>query len=200
MSRDPRIDEYIAKAAPFARPILTYLRETVHAACPEVEETMKWRMPHFDYKGMMCGMAAFKAHCTLGFWKASLIPGLMPNSANGGDAMGNLGAIRTMDDLPPENVLTGYITAAMKLNDDGVTVAKPKKTPRAELQVPPAFAAALAKHRGAKKVFDAFPPSHRREYLEWILEAKRDETRDNRIAQAIEWIAEGKQRNWKYQG
>ena len=199
MKTDPRIDQYIANAAPFAQPILTHLREVVHEACPEVEETMKWSMPHFDYKGIMCGMAAFKAHCTFGFWKAALIPGLKANSANGGDSMGNLGAIRAMADLPPKQVLAGYVKAAMKLNDEGLTVAKPKKGPKPELPVPPAFSAALTKNRAAKKAFDAFPPSHRREYVEWIAEAKRDETRDKRIAQAVEWIAEGKQRNWKYQ-
>ena len=198
MSRDPRIDAYIAKSAPFAQPILTHMREVVHAACPDVEETMKWSMPHFDYKGMMCGMAAFKAHCSLGFWKASLIPGLKPNSANGGDAMGNLGCIRSLDDLPPKKVLAGYVKEAMRLNDEGITVAKAKKPTKPAAEVPPELAAALAKNRKAKAVFDAFPPSHRREYIDWIVDAKRDETRAKRIAQTVEWVAEGKQRNWKY--
>jgi hypothetical protein len=196
---DPRIDAYIARAAPFAQPILAHIRETVHAACPDVVETMKWSMPHFDHKGIMCGMAAFKAHCSFGFWKASLIPGLQANSANGGDAMGNLGAIRTLKDLPPKKVLAGYVKAAMRLNDEGVTVARPKKAPKPEPAVPPALAAALAKSRKATAAFEAFAASHRREYIEWITEAKRHETRDKRVAQAVEWIAEGRQRNWKYQ-
>ncbi|MDB4885766.1 MAG: hypothetical protein JWN79_1204 [Gemmatimonadetes bacterium] len=196
--RDPRVDAYIAQSAGFAQPILTHIRETVHATCPEVVETMKWRMPHFDHHGMMCGMAAFKSHCSLGFWKAALIPGLAPNSNNGGDSMGNLGRLTSVKDLPPTKVLAGYIREAMRLNDEGIGVARPKKSPKAEAKVPPELAAALAKHRKAKAVFDAFPASHRREYIEWIAEAKRDETRARRVAQTVEWVADGKQRNWKY--
>ena len=196
-SRDPRIDAYIAKSAPFAQPILTHIREVVHAACPEVEETMKWSSPHFDHHGIMCAMSAFKAHCALGFWKASLIPGL----ATGDGAAGNFGRITSLDDLPSKTVLMGYMKAAMRLNDEGVTAAKPKKkAPAAERPVPPELAAALAKNRAARAVFDAFPASHRREYIDWIADAKRDETRARRVEQAVEWIAEGKQRNWKYQG
>lgn len=197
-TRDPRIDAYIAKSAEFARPILTHIRETVHAACPDVQETMKWSMPHFDHNGIMCAMAAFKQHCTFGFWKGSLIPGLQPNAANGGNAMGNLGTIRSLDDLPSQKVLTGYIREAARLNDEGISVKKPKRAPKPEAEVPKELAAALAKNRKAKAVFDAFAPSHRREYIQWIAEAKRDETRAKRVEQAIEWIAEGKQRNWKY--
>lgn len=198
-SRDPRIDAYIAKSADFARPILTQLRETVHAACPDVQETMKWSMPHFDYKGIMCGMASFKQHATFGFWKASLIDGLGPNSADGGDSMGNLGRLASVDDLPARKVLTGYIRQAMRLNDEGITVAKPKKTPKPEAKVPAELAAALKKNRKAAATFESFPPSHRRDYVEWIADAKRDETRAKRVAQAVEWMAEGKSRNWKYE-
>jgi hypothetical protein len=197
-SRDPRIDAYITKSPEYAQPILTHIREVVHGACPDVEETMKWSVPHFDYKGIMCAMAAFKGHCTFGFWKASLIPGLKPNANAGGDAMGHMGAIRSVKDLPPKKVLAGIVKEAMRLNEEGITVTKPKRAPKPEAPVPTELAAALSKHKKAKAVFDAFAPSHRREYIEWIAEAKRDETRAKRVEQAIEWIAEGKQRNWKY--
>lgn len=198
MSRDPRIDAYIEKAAPFAQPILTHIRETVHAACPDVQETMKWSMPHFDHHGIMCGMAAFKAHCTFGFWKASLIPGLGPNSNNGGDSMGNVGRITSIEDLPAKKILVGYVKEAMRLNEEGIAVAKPRKSPKPEAEVPAGLATALAKNAKAKKAFAAFPPSHRREYVEWVTEAKREETRAKRIAQTVEWVADGKPRNWKY--
>lgn len=198
-TRDPRVDAYIARAAEFARPILSYLREVVHSACPTVVETMKWSMPHFTYNGMMCGMAAFKQHATFGFWKGALIAGLGPNSAHGGDAMGHLGKITTLEDLPGKRVLAGYVKEAMRLNDAGVVVAKPKRSPRPAAVVPPELKAALAKNRKAAATFAKFPPSHRREYIEWITEAKRDETKARRVAQAVEWIAEGKERNWKYQ-
>lgn len=198
-TRDPRIDAYIAKSADFAQPILTHIRETVHATCPDVQETMKWSMPHFDYHGIMCAMAAFKQHATFGFWKGSLIPGLGPNSANGGEAMGQLGRITSVKDLPSKKVLAGYIKEAMRLNENGETVVKKKKAPKPEVAVPPELAAALKKNRKASSVFEKFPPSHRREYIEWIADAKRDETKVKRVEQAIEWIAEGKSRNWKYE-
>jgi uncharacterized protein YdeI (YjbR/CyaY-like superfamily) len=198
MTRDVRIDAYIERAAPFAQPILVHIRETVHAACPDVQETMKWSMPHFDYQGIMCGMAAFKEHCSFGFWKATLIPGLQPNSNNGGDAMGNLGRITSLKDLPARKVLAGYVKEAMRLNEEGISIAKPKKSPKPEAKVPADLAAALAKNAKAKKTFAAFPPGHRREYVEWVTEAKREETRARRVAQTVEWVAEGKSRNWKY--
>lgn len=198
-TRDPRVDAYIAKSADFAKPILTHLRDVVHAACPQVQETMKWSMPHFDYTGIMCGMAAFKEHAIFGFWKASLIPGLGPNSANGGEAMGNLGCITSVKDLPSKRALSGYVKEAMRLNDEGIVVQKVKKAPKPEAKVPSELASALKKNRKAAATFETFPPSHRREYIEWIAEAKRPETKDKRLAQAIEWIAEGKSRNWKYE-
>ncbi|HXG54133.1 MAG TPA: YdeI/OmpD-associated family protein [Vicinamibacterales bacterium] len=195
-TKDPRVDAYIAQAQPFARPILRHLRKVVHAGCPDVVETMKWRMPHFDYKGPFSGMAAFKAHCTFGFWKASLLEGL----ANNGEAMGQFGCIRSLADLPPEKTLLTLVTQAVKLNDEEVKVKRAPKAPKAPITVPAGFAAALKKHKKAQAAFDAFSPSHRREYVEWIAEAKQDATRDRRIAQAMEWMTEGKSRHWKYQG
>jgi uncharacterized protein YdeI (YjbR/CyaY-like superfamily) len=198
-TRDPRVDAYIAKSADFAQPILTHLREVVHAACPQVEETMKWSTPHFDYKGIMCAMAAFKEHAIFGFWKGSLIEGVAPNRNNGGEAMGNYGKLRSIKDLPSKKELTGFIKQAMKLNDDGVVVPKAKKAPKPEAKVPAELKAALSRNRKAVATWDAFPPSHRREYIEWIVEAKRPETKDKRVAQTVEWVAEGKGRNWKYE-
>jgi uncharacterized protein YdeI (YjbR/CyaY-like superfamily) len=196
-TRDPRIDAYIDNAAEFAQPILTHIRGLVHGACPDVEETMKWSFPHFTYHGVLCSMAAFKAHCAFGFWKASLVL-----DAPGDDvAMGQFGRITSLKDLPGKRIMAAYVKKAAALNRDGVKVPKPGKTGAVRpLDIPPDLATALEQHRTALDTFDAFSPSHRREYVEWITEAKRDETRAKRIAQAVEWVAEGKQRNWKYQG
>jgi uncharacterized protein YdeI (YjbR/CyaY-like superfamily) len=199
-TRDPRIDAYIAKQKEFARPILTHIREVVHAACPEVEETLKWSSPHFMYRGgMMCGMAAFKEHAVFGFWKGKLIDGVSPSRNNGGDAMGNFGKLTSVKDLPSKSAMASLIKQAMKLNEEGVTVPRAKRAGRPEARVPAELAAALAKNRKAATHFAAFPPGHRREYVEWITDAKREETKTKRVAQAVEWIAEGKGRNWKYQ-
>jgi uncharacterized protein YdeI (YjbR/CyaY-like superfamily) len=194
-SRDPRIDAYIAKAQPFAQPILKHLREVVHAGCPGVEETIKWSMPAFDYKGPMAGMAAFKAHCTFTFWKGSLLDGV-PNAAG---AMGQFGRITSVDDLLSEKTLVKLVKAAAKLNDEGAKPARAAKAAKPPLKVPRDLAAALKQHPKAKAAFDAFSPSHRREYVEWITDAKTDATRQRRLETAVEWVAEGKGRNWKYE-
>ena len=196
-SRDPRIDAYIARSADFARPILEYLRAVVHEACPEVEETMKWGFPHFMYEGMLCSMASFKAHCAFGFWKGALIV------RRGGDAaeqaMGQFGRIASLEDLPSRATLARYVEQAMRLNEDGVKApARAKRVPKRPLATPADLQAALKKSAKARATFDAFSPSHRREYIEWITEAKRDETRRKRLDQTIEWLEEGKPRNWKY--
>jgi uncharacterized protein YdeI (YjbR/CyaY-like superfamily) len=191
--KDPRIDAYIAKSAPFARPILKHLRGLVHKACPGVEETVKWSAPHFDYRGgPLAGMAAFKAHCAFGFWKGSLI---LPGSS---DAMGQFGRIASLSDLPPDKVMIGYVRKAARLNEEGVKVPRPVKHPKKDIPMPPDLAAALKKNSKARATFDGFSPSHKREYLEWITEAKGAETRAKRLKTAIEWMAEGKPRNWKY--
>jgi len=195
-TRDPRIDAYIAKSADFAKPILTHIRETVHAACPEVEESMKWSMPAFSYHGPLMNMAAFKAHATVGFWKGALVVGR--SAGDDERAMGHLGRITAVKELPPKKELTALIKKAAKLNEEGVKVEK-KKSPRPELPVPPELSAALAKNKKARANFESFPPSHQRDYNEWIGEAKREETRAARVKQAVEWIAEGKSRNWKYE-
>jgi uncharacterized protein YdeI (YjbR/CyaY-like superfamily) len=172
----------------------------IHEACPEVEETMKWSMPSFTYKGLLCGIAAFKQHCTFGFWKGSLIVDKDGNRAD--EAMGQFGRITKMSDLPPKKVLVGYIKEAKRLNDEGVKVpARAKaKTPK-PVVVPEVLQQALAKKANAKAraAFEAFSPSHKREYCEWIDEAKTDATRERRLATTLEWLAEGKSRNWKYE-
>jgi len=197
--RDDRIDAYIARSAEFARPILTHLREVVHEACPDVEETIKWSFPNFLYKGMMCSMASFKEHCAFGFWKSSLILGKGDGERE--SAMGHFGRITKLADLPSKKVLSGYIKQAMKLNEDGVkspSRMKPKeKTPR-ELVVPDDLASALRANGAASATFEKFSPSHRREYVEWVTEAKTQATRTRRLEQAVQWLAEGKPRNWKY--
>ena len=195
-TRDPRVDAYIARSADFAQPVLTYIRDLVHAVCPEATETIKWSCPFFDYHGTMCQMAAFKEHVGFGFWKGVLVVGR--SSGDDDRAAGQFGRITSVKDLPSKKELTAYIKKAMALNEEGVSVPKAKK-PKPDVAVPPELTAALAKNKKARTAFEAFPPSHRREYSEWIGEAKREETRATRVTQAIEWIAEGKSRNWKYQ-
>lgn len=194
--KDPRIDAYISNAPEFAKPVLEHIRAVVHEACPDVVEGTKWSVPHFDYMGMMCGMAAFKQHCTFGFWKHSLVLG---DAAKDQSGVGQFGRIQKVSDLPSKRVLTGYIRKAMKLNEEGTKVEKPKKPKKPEIEVPSYMKTALNKNRKAKSAFDAFSPSHRREYVEWIAEAKTEATRDRRLDQALEWITEGKSRNWKYE-
>lgn len=194
-THDPRIDAYIAKSAPFAQPILEHLRAVVHAACPDVEESVKWGFPHFGYKGaMMCSMASFKQHCSFGFWQQSAVVGGEP-----AEGMGSFGKLASLKDLPSKRELTAYIKKAMALNDAGVKAKRAKATPKPPLELPDDFAALLKKHRAAKATYDAFSPSAQREYVEWIVEAKTEATRAKRMATAVEWLAEGKQRNWKYQ-
>jgi hypothetical protein len=198
-STDPRVDAYIGKAAPFARPILTHIRKAVHAGCPDVEETMKWSAPHFVYKGMLCGMASFKAHCAFGFWKASLL-----NASGGGtksdEAMGQFGRIASIDDLPGSKHLVALVRRAAALNDQGVKVPRRQKAaPKPPPTAPADFMKALRANRKALAAFTAFSPSHKREYIEWIGEAKTVETRQRRMATALEWLSAGKSRNWKYQ-
>ncbi len=206
--RDPRVDAYIAKSAPFARPILEHLRTVVHASCPEVEEAVKWSFPNFLYKGMFCSMAAFKQHCSFTFWKGDLVLGGKGHPAQQG--MGQFGRITAVADLPPRRVLAGYLRKAMELNDAG---AKPKwllarnakraSTSRAgakpPVRVPADLAAALKTNARARAGFAELPPSHRREYVEWITGAKREETRKRRLATAVGWIAQGKSMNWRYE-
>jgi uncharacterized protein YdeI (YjbR/CyaY-like superfamily) len=195
-TRDKRIDAIIAKSPDFAQPILTTIRETVHEACPDVEETLKWGMPTFMYHGMLCHMAAFKQHCALGFWKGALVFG---GRAGRGEAMGNFGRLTTVKDLPSRRDLMKYVKQAMKLNEAGTRVTRPRKAAKPPVKTPADLAAALKKNRKAAATWDGFAPSHRREYAEWITGAKQAATRERRLKQAVEWMAEGKARNWKYE-
>ena len=194
--RDPRVDAYIEKSADFAKPILTRFRVAVHKGCPDVEETLKWSMPAFMHHGILCGMAAFKAHCAFSFWKYKLL--FEDGAPFAGEGMGQFGKITSIKEMPTEKQLVAYIRKAAELNEAGIKVARPPAQKRA-LTIPPDLSAALKKNKRALAAFEKFPPSHKREYVEWITEAKRDETRAKRLAQAVEWMAEGKSRNWKYE-
>jgi uncharacterized protein YdeI (YjbR/CyaY-like superfamily) len=192
--RDPRVDAYIASAAAFARPILAEIRERVHRACPGITETIKWRSISFEKEGIVCGAAAFKQHCSFGFWKNDLVVGGDPKAAEAAEKLGRLAQVR---EIPPKPLFAALLKKAVKLNVDGIRQPRPKAAPKA-LTIPPALKAALRKNRKAGAAFAAFPPGQRREYAEWIADAKRDDTRARRVAQAVEWIAERKPRNWKY--
>jgi uncharacterized protein YdeI (YjbR/CyaY-like superfamily) len=202
-SASDAIDLYIAKAAPFAQPILRHLRETIHAAVPGVEEAVKWSMPFFVYKGIILGnMAAFKAHCSFGLWKENVQPLLKEGVEKRGEGMGSFGKLTSVADLPGDRELKALLKEAARKIDAGERTknwVRPVKKAVAEVEVPAALAAALKKNKAAAKHFAGMSPSCRREYCQWIGEAKRDETREKRVATAMEWIAEGKQRNWKYE-
>ncbi len=195
-TRDQRVDAYIASRADFARPILEHLREVVHAGCPQVAETIKWGMPAFEYKGLLGGMAAFKQHAVFSFWKHELV---FEDGAYASGAMGSFGRLTSLKDLPPKKTLLACVKKAAKLNDAGVKAPRTKSRPSKAVAMHPALKAALAKNKRATATFAAFPPSCKAEYLEWVAQAKRDETRARRIKQAVEWMAQGKRRNWKYQ-
>lgn len=196
-TRDARIDAYIERAAPFAQPILAQLRSVVHAGCPDVEETIKWGMPHFMHGGrLFAGMAAFKAHCTFGFWHGRQAA----DQGKDDEAMGQFGRIARLADLPGKRELTRIVREAVALADSGVKAPRaPKHAARPLLDVPDDLRKALARNAPARRAFDGFSPSHQREYVEWLVEAKRDETRARRLAQTLEWLAAGKTRHWKYQ-
>jgi uncharacterized protein YdeI (YjbR/CyaY-like superfamily) len=196
---DPRIDAYIAKSGDFAKPILNHLRKVVHAACPDVEETIKWRFPFFMRKGILCNMAAFKEHCKFGFWNSKAVFGADFQKARGG-MMGQFGRLQAVSDLPDDKTLIGYIKKAVKLNETGVEKPAPARPKvKKKLVVPDFFLTALKKNKKALATFEGFSPSHKREYVEWIAEAKREETRDRRIETALVWLSKGKSRHWKYQ-
>jgi uncharacterized protein YdeI (YjbR/CyaY-like superfamily) len=195
---DPRVDAHIEAAAPFAKPILRRLRVLIHAEAPDVEETIKWRVPSFLLDGqILCGMAAFKAHCVFGFWHTQMNAELPGGDANPMSAFGRLTSVQ---DLPSDREMRRLIRRAAEIQASGAP-ARPreKKAPKAALPVPKDLAAGMGKNRAAKATFEKLPPSGRRDYIEWIIGAKREETRQKRLATALEWLAEGKPRNWKYE-
>jgi uncharacterized protein YdeI (YjbR/CyaY-like superfamily) len=195
--KDPRVDAYIEKSADFAKPILSHLRSLIHKASPKVSETVKWGMPAFEYKGIVCGLAAFKEHCTFGFWKHSLLD--YDGFSAERTAMGSFGRITSKKDLPADDVIVRLVRQAIELNEKGVKVEKKRAAAKKELVIPDYLTAALKKNKAAQKTFDGFPYSCRKEYVEWLTEAKTEPTREKRLATTIEWLAEGKRRNWKYE-
>ncbi|MFN0278784.1 MAG: YdeI/OmpD-associated family protein [Pyrinomonadaceae bacterium] len=194
---DPRIDAYIEKSQDFAKPILTHLRKLIHDAAPQITETLKWSMPAFEYKGTVCGLASFKAHCTFGFWKESLLDKDAIQKEK--TAMGSFGRITSLKDLPKDAVIKKLIKQAVELNEKGIKVERVPPRERKDLVVPDILLEALARDEKAAETFNNFPHSSRREYVEWITEAKTDATRDKRLETTIEWLSEGKRRHWKYE-
>jgi len=198
---NPIIDNYINKAEPFAQPILKHIRELVHEVCPDVKELMKWSFPHFDYKDtMFCSMASFKQHAVFGFWKASIMAdpdGIL--TIQGRESMGHLGKLTSVNNLPSDEILKKYMKEAMRLNDEGIKLPeKPKTAEKKELEVPKELVAALNENAAAKATFEGFSNSNKKEYIDWLVEAKSEETKMKRLETTIEWLSEGKIRNWKY--
>jgi len=199
-TRDNRVDEYIAKSSDFAKPILRHLRRLVHSGCPDVEETIKWGFPNFVYHGLLCNMASFKQHCSFGFWKAARLS----DSRNllskiGKTAMGNFGQLKSLTDLPPDKTIIAFVQQAAKLNAQGIKIPIRKRgTGRKALKVPKYFKDALSKNSKALKSFQSFSYTNQKEYVDWLTEAKTKETRNKRLVSSIEWLSEGKIRNWKY--
>ena len=196
MSRDPRVDSYIAKAQPFAQPIMHHLRAVVHEGCPEVDETIKWGMPSFMHHGILAGMAAFKAHVAFGFWKGRLVTG---DAARSREAMWSFGRITSLDDLPPKRQLLAMVKKAAKLNEAGAKAPRTVKHAKPVLRLPADLATALKAKPAAKGFYATLSPSAKRDYVEWITEAKQPATRAKRVAEAVQWLGEGKRRNWKYE-
>ncbi len=202
-TRIPAVDAYIAKAKPFAQPVLTFLRDAVHRAVPNVQEEIKWSRPFFMHRGVILGnMSAFKEHCSFGLWGPEMAAALQSDGVLSGDAMGSFGRITSVGDLPPAAELESYIRHAAKLIESGTrtkSIQRVAKPPRSEQAMPEALLNALKANKAAAAKFNQLSPSCRREYVDWISEAKREDTRTRRVATAIEWIAEGKSRNWKYE-
>lgn len=195
MSRDARIDAYLDRAQPFAQAILTRVRERVHAVLPEIEETVKWSAPAYTLGGKIILItAAFKSHAAINFWRGQEIR----DGANE-DGMGQFGKLKSIGDLPPDGELDALIRKAAELAHSAPTPRKTKHQPKPAPEMHPDFAAALDRSAKAKAALESFPPSARRDYLEWVADAKQDDTRAKRIATAVEWLSEGKRRNWKYE-
>lgn len=198
--KNPQVDAYIKNAAPFSQPIMKHLRELVHKVCPDVEENIKWGVPSFEYKGLWCGFASFKEHCTFGFWKA----GIMKNakdfqSEEKRGSMGNLGRLTNIKDLPSDKLIISWLKESMLLNEKGIKVPKDvTKHPKKVITTPDWFIEAVKKNKKAWATFDNASASFKKEYVEWVTDAKTEETRNKRLQQSIEWMAEGKHRNWKY--
>ena len=200
--KDPRVDAYIAKSADFAKPILNHLRKIVHEGCPEVVEELKWSAPHFSYKGMFCGCAAFKQHCVFGFWRHALLAKRVKGVPKLGlEAMGQFGRLTSLADLPSDATMLTLVKEAKRLNDEGIRAPKRKRTPEKDrvLAIPPYFMKAVRRNKRALETFAEASYSFKKEYVVWVTDAKSEETRDRRLTTAVAWMAEGKGRNWKYE-
>jgi uncharacterized protein YdeI (YjbR/CyaY-like superfamily) len=195
--KDPRVDAYISRSADFAKPVLTRIRDLVHSGCPDVEETLKWGFPHFIHKGILCSMAAFKSHCAFGFWKASLIPSVK-NEGKSREAMGQLGRITSISDLPKEKMFLRNIQEAVKLNDAGIKTAPKVQRKKKDLEIPEYLAVAIVKNKKALAAFERFSYTNKKEYVDWVTQAKTENTRKKRLETAVKWMSQGKIRNWKY--
>ena len=199
MPRSKQVDDYIAQAAPFARPILRHLRQLIHRGCPEAEESIRWNHASFSYRGkLFAGLGTFKAHATFGFWHRDMEKILAQAGLHTDDAAGLLGRLTSLNDLPNDRTMLRFIKAAVALQDSGKPARAVRKS-KPELPVPPLLADALRQNRRAAAAWEKFPPGAKRDYIEWITEAKRDETREQRLLTTIEWVGEGKRRNWKYE-
>ncbi|GAC1365495.1 MAG: hypothetical protein NVSMB3_14120 [Acidobacteriaceae bacterium] len=199
-TRDERVDEKIAKAPAFAQPVMRHLRELVHEGCPETEETIKWGMPFFLYRGkMLCSLGVFSKHCSFGFVGPRMREVMREAGMPMEDAAGSLGRLTSLTELPKDEQMLAWIRQAAQIAETATPKRAESREPKAEAEVPEELLEGLRKSEGAQKIFDGFSASCRREYVEWIVEAKRAETRERRVTQAVEWIAEGKTRNWKYQ-
>lgn len=196
-TRDKRVDAYIAKAKPFAQPILEHFREIVHEGCPEVVETIKWGMPAFDHRGALAGMAGFKEHSAIHFWKSSLV--LDKEDKQPRTAMGSFGRITSIQDLPPRKKLVDYVRRAAQLNEQGIKIERPKPKKNQTITAPPFMMTAIKKNKKSLATWQGFPYSKKKDYVDWVTEAKTDATRDRRLATTVEWLSEGKARNWKYE-
>ncbi|MDN5287269.1 MAG: hypothetical protein JWR38_3543 [Mucilaginibacter sp.] len=198
---NPQFDDYIAKSADFAKPIMEYIRQIIHETCPEVEEVMKWAIPHFDYKDdMMCILAAYKNHCSFSLYKAELMnDAKIIESVKAGQKMGYMDKIKSLSDLPAKETLVAYIKEAMVLNETGIKKVKPVSEKPKVIEVPDYFSEKLAASPLAKEIFDSKSPSFRKDYLVWITDAKTEATRQKRMEQSLEWIAAGKGRFWQYE-
>ena len=195
----PEVDGYIENSPAFAQPILEKIRTLFHRACPQIQEVMKWGFPHFEYKGLVGSMAAFKQHCSIGFWKGRLLKDPHKLFGDVGDSTMCAVRVSSLANLPSDKILLAYIREAVALNEEGIKAPKAKKAPKKELVIPDYFMAALKKNKEAFAIFEAFSPSHKREYVEWVTDAKQDATRQKRLATAIQQMTEGKSRHWKYQ-
>tara|TARA_Y100001935_G_C17097700_1_gene404391 strand:- start:113 stop:727 length:615 start_codon:yes stop_codon:yes gene_type:complete len=196
---DPRIDKYIDKSADFAKPILIHLRNLIHEVCPDVKETLKWSFPHFEHKGIICSITSFKQHCAFSFWKAALMEDPSGILRKGGSiAMGQFGKITKLSDLPKDEIIKELILQAIELNEKGIKLPVKTNTEKKELEIPEYFLESITSNPKAAETFENFSYTNKKEYVEWVTEAKTEKTRLKRLNTAIEWMSEGKVRNWKY--